>query len=97
LKQQAERAAVPEDVDWTSYAEIYDPPPAAVPELLLSNAKFEEQMPDGAVDAKTAGLLTIDLMGTGEIDLLVWSSRGVELYRRGFERVTDTGLDVVKA
>ena len=31
LKKQAEGAVIPEDVDWCSYAEIYDPPVPVTP------------------------------------------------------------------
>src|SRR3954453_6984388 len=67
LKKDAEGAAVPEDVDWCNFAELYDPPrqpaTAAAPT---------------AVDDKTlgpaTGMLAIDSTGAGQSDLLVWSA-----------------------
>src|SRR5207249_3994995 len=93
LKKQAEGAAIAEDVDWCNYAEVYDPPvtPAAAPVL----AAFDDRALEGVVDSGTAGLAAIDSTGTGQTDLLVWSSRGIALYRRGVERVTDAGLNGV--
>ena len=35
------------------------------------------------MDAKTAGLLAIDLERKGQIDLLVWSSRGIAALSAG--------------
>ena len=71
LKKDAEGAAVPEDVDWCNFAEIYDPPrqPAAPP-----------RPPPPRFDDKTlgpaTGMLAIDSTGTGQTDLLVWSPTG---------------------
>src|SRR3954451_1445159 len=90
LKKDAEGAAVPEDVDWCNFAELYDPPrqPAtsAVPATL-----------DDKTLGPAAGMLAVDSTGAGQTDLLVWSSNGVQLYRRGTELVADTGLAEIKA
>jgi len=88
IKKQAEDAAVPEDVDWCVYAEIYDPPaaPRAMP---AATAPVYE---DGVLEGTAAGLLAIDSTGEGRTDLLAWSARGVVLYRRGSEPVADSGL-----
>src|SRR5258708_3450455 len=87
LKKQADGAAIPEDVDWCTYAEIYDPPavPSAKP------APAESAFEDRVLDSGT-GMLAIDLNGTGDTDLLVWGARGINLYRHGFQPVSDTGL-----
>ncbi len=55
-------------------------------------AQFEDKVLDTPVDAKTAGMAAIDSTGTGEADLLVWSAKGVRLYRHGTEFVPDSGL-----
>jgi tetratricopeptide (TPR) repeat protein len=91
LKKEAENSAIPEDVEWCSYAEIYDPPASPTPEPEATS--LQEQTLTGTVDPDTAGLLAIDAGGTGQVDLLVWSKRGVDLYRRGVERAEHTGLD----
>jgi tetratricopeptide (TPR) repeat protein len=87
LKKQAEGAVIPEDVDWCTYAEIYDPPVAPPAMSAPAVAAFEERVLDTG-----AGMLAIDLNGTGDADLLVWGARGVSLYRHGIEPVSDSGL-----
>jgi tetratricopeptide (TPR) repeat protein len=93
LKKQQEGATIPEDTDWCSYSEIYDP--AASPSAPARQARapvYDDQTLAGTVDPKTAGLALIDTGGKGQIDLLVWSSRGVALYRRGTTLAEDSGL-----
>src|SRR5260370_21923471 len=85
LKKQAEVAAIPEDVDWCTYAEIYDPPAAPLAKSAPSESAFEDRVLDTG-----AGMLAIDLNGTGDADLLVWGSRGVNLYRHGIQPVNHT-------
>jgi tetratricopeptide (TPR) repeat protein len=89
LKKDAEGAAVPEDVDWCNFAEIYDPP-------RQSTAVPAEQQYDERVLGPAKGLLAIDSTGAGETDLLTWSADGIQLYRRGAQAVADTGLGAVK-
>ena len=91
LKKQAEGAAVPEDVDWCVFAEIYDPPVAS-PLPAGKPALAEDTLLDGLVDPATAGLAAIDSTASGNADLLVWSSRGIALYPNGAARPRDAGL-----
>lgn len=86
---------IPEDVEWCGYAEIYDPPEARPPAPPLSESSFADARLDGTVDAATAGLTLIDSAGSGQTDLLVWSSRGIRLYLRGQQLATGTGLESV--
>src|SRR3954451_19334778 len=58
LKKDAEGAAVPEDVDWCSFAEIYDPPRRPAP--VSAPAAFDDK-----VLAPATGMLAIDSAGTG--------------------------------
>jgi tetratricopeptide (TPR) repeat protein len=95
LKKQAEAAAVPEDVDWCAYAEIYDPPTSVTPAPAVA-ATYEDHILEGPVDPKTAGIAAIDATGTGDIDLLVWSAQGVSLYRKGAQSPTDVGLSSLR-
>ena len=92
LKKDAEGAAVPEDVDWCNFAELYDPPrqPASPPRR--ARAAFDDKTLGPAT-----GMLAIDSTGTGQTDLLVWSSAGIQLYRRGTELLADTGLRDIKS
>ncbi len=94
LKQEQQNAAIPDDVEWCSYAEIYDPPrtPTQVTPVIQGyDDKILESMPG----ARALGLTAIDLSAKGEADLLVWSSKGIQIYRRGVELVKDSGLDGV--
>jgi len=87
---------IPEDTAWCSYAEIYDPPeargepPPATPEPKYTDTPLEKAL---TVDAATAGLTLIDSTGSGQTDLLVWSSRGIELFLRGQQLAAGTGLE----
>ncbi|HEY6346820.1 MAG TPA: FG-GAP-like repeat-containing protein [Bryobacteraceae bacterium] len=83
----------PEDVEWCRYAEIYDPPEAPASAPALPEPKFVDTRLEGSVDAATAGLTLLDSTGSGQTDLLVWSSRGIGLYRRGQELAANTGLE----
>jgi len=90
LKKKAEGAAVPEDVEWCNYAEIYDPPRVST---LTQPAKptYDDRTLGGAT-----GLLVIDSTGTGQPDLLTWSPDGVKLYRHGTDLAADSGLQNLK-
>jgi Flp pilus assembly protein TadD len=90
LKKQQEGAAVPEDVDWCSFAEIYDPPRQSAPVRAMTPTYSETTL--NSVDAATAGMIAIDSTGKGVVDLLVWSSHGVTLYSKGTQAVADSGL-----
>jgi len=85
-----------EDVNWSYYAEIYDPPDSrtavasATPKL-----RFAVRTLAGKADPATAGMLVLDLDGDGHADLLVWSDSGILLYRNGSEPV-DRGLSAVR-
>lgn len=89
LKKEAEGAAVPEDVEWCDFAELYDPPrpstPAPAPEY------------DDRTLGPATGMLAIDVTGTGQADLLVWSPSGLQLYRRGVTLAADSALAAIRS
>jgi len=94
-KDQQKAADDTEDMEWCFYAELYDPAQAHPPSSDSSrpaDLKFEDLKLQGAADASTAGMLVLDLNGEGNTDLLVWSRRGILVYRHNGEPVTDTGL-----
>jgi tetratricopeptide (TPR) repeat protein len=90
LKKQAEGAAIPEDMDYCSYAEIYDPPRAVSAAPVASAPRYDDRVLSAA-----SGMITIDSTGNGHTDLLSWSPNGVNLYRNGTELVKDSGLDKI--
>ncbi len=83
---------IPEDSAWCSYAEIYDPPRTGT-RLAIQVTQFTETRLPGTVDAATAGLTLIDSTGSGQTDLLVWSSQGIRLFQRGQQLAAGTGLE----
>ncbi len=85
LKAKTEGAAIPEDVDWCNYAEIYDPPRVTTP--LTAKPTYDDR-----TLADATGMLLIDATGTGRTDVLSWSPAAIHLYRNGTEPVTNTGL-----
>jgi hypothetical protein len=95
-KQQEQAADETEDMDWSFYAELYDPQgaqPAMRDTSPPTVLKFEDRKLTGTVDSKGAGMLVLDLDGDGQPGLLVWSPKGIRLYRRGQELAPDSGLE----
>jgi Flp pilus assembly protein TadD len=95
-KQQDQPDAEKEDVNWSAYAEIYDPvadktSPSPQPPL----PRFRPRNLPGTVDPKTAGMLVLDFNGDGRPDLLVWSDSGILLYSGGTEPA-DRGLSQLR-
>lgn len=86
---------IPEDVEWCSYSEIYDPPAARVEAAAPPEPTFMDTRLEGAVDFSTAGMTLIDLNGSGQTDVLVWSSQGIRLYQRGQQLASGIGLEKV--
>jgi tetratricopeptide (TPR) repeat protein len=84
---------IPENVEWCNYAEIYDPPEARVEAAAPPEPKFADTRLEGTVDPATAGLTLIDSTGSGQTDLLVWSSQGIRLFLKGQRPANDTGLE----
>jgi hypothetical protein len=84
---------ISEDVEWCPFAEIYDPPSARVEAAAPPEPTFTDTPLEGTVDTKTAGTTLIDSTGGGQIDLLVWSSQGIRLYRRGQQLTGGIGLE----
>jgi Flp pilus assembly protein TadD len=71
---------IPEDVEWCDYAEIYDPRPASE---------------KTTVATATAESALIDSTGSGQIDLLTWSSQGIKLLLHGQQPAAATGLEAI--
>jgi hypothetical protein len=94
-KKRDEGAAVPEDMEWSFYAELYDPP---VPHSSAEDepAKYDDHEVSTGWDAATTGMELIDSEGTGHADLLVWSREDVSLFKNGTEEAEETGLDELR-
>jgi tetratricopeptide (TPR) repeat protein len=96
LKALTEGAAIPEDMEWSYYAEIYDPIAPRPESEPAPPPKFEDRKLAGEFDSATAGLLVLDAFGERHADLLAWSSRGAQLYKNGTTLVADSGLAGLK-
>lgn len=84
LKKQRAGAAVPEDLEWSYYAEIYETiEPQQAPAASAATLRFAPQVLEQGLDASTAGLLVLDVDGDLTPDLLLWSATGVKLYQQG--------------
>lgn len=94
-KKRNEGAAVPEDMEWCFYAELYDPPDSR-PSAETEPTRYDNKVVSTGWDAKTSNMLPIDADGTGHTDLLVWSRDRVALFKRGAEEVRNSGLDGLK-
>jgi len=90
LKKQQEGAAIPEDMEWSVYAEIYEPSePASAP--LAPVVYRSEKIADGFT-----GVTALDLDGGTRPSLIAWSSSGAKLFRDGRIPVADSGLEQLK-
>src|SRR5205814_1946987 len=94
IKKQQAGAAVPEDLEWSYYAEIYD---ITDPQNAVEN---EPAKPIKLVARKLAdgvdGVTTADVDGDGNPELIAWSNAGVKVFKNGAAAVMDVGLNAVK-
>lgn len=92
-KQRQAGAAVPEDMEWSFYSELYAPP-VPRPSAADEPAHYTDRLVSrGWTPVSESGMLTIDSTGTGRADLLVWSPNRIALYKGGAEEVKNTGLE----
>jgi TPR repeat protein len=88
----------PERTEWSLYREIYEP---AEPRLSADAPKSalrlkQSVIPGVTVDPATAGFVTLDFDGDGKPDLIVWSSKGVEVIKSGKTPYKGSGLENLK-
>lgn len=96
LKTLTEGAVIPEDMEWSYFAEIYDPIAPRPESESAPPPKFEDRKLADGFDPATSGMLVLDAFGDRRPDLLAWSSRGAQLYRNGTTLVADSGLAGLK-
>jgi len=94
IKKRQEGAAVPEDMEWNFYAELYDPPESR-PSAADAATKYDDKVISTGWDPKNTGMLVIDTDGSGHADLLVWSPQKVVLLKRATNQVK-SGLEDLK-
>jgi tetratricopeptide (TPR) repeat protein len=92
LKKQQEGAAVPEDMEWCFYAEIYDPIDGPPPAPLPAPVYRSERLGTG-FDAGTLGVTAIIPDAGTRPGVLAWSAGKTAMYRRsavsGLEELRD--------
>lgn len=94
LKKQQEGAAVPEDMEWNVYSEIYDAPPSPAASPAAPAVYREEKLAAGFT-GDTAG--TAALLADGvHPSLIVWGGGRATLFRNGAKAVPDSGLEELK-
>jgi tetratricopeptide (TPR) repeat protein len=96
LKKLTAGAAVPEDMEWSYYAELYDPIAPQPESEPAPPPKFVDRTLAGGFDPATSGVAVLDTFGDRRPDLLAWSANGVQLYRNGTTLVADSGLGALK-
>ncbi|MGI8743008.1 MAG: tetratricopeptide repeat protein [Bryobacteraceae bacterium] len=69
LKKQQEGAVIAEDMEWSDYAEIYDP-------IDPANGQPLAEIPRVPLPAGASGQLLIDLDGSGTAHRLTWNANG---------------------
>jgi tetratricopeptide (TPR) repeat protein len=96
IRKQQTGSAIPEDLDWSFYAEILDPhEEPAVSDDTPPVLRFRQQRLPGGPAAMPAGLVATDFDADGRTDLVAWFKTGVRLYRHGDTLVSATGLERV--
>ncbi len=93
IKKQQEGAAVPEDVEWCQYAELYDPIDA--PSLPLAAPVYREEKVAEGFSGPASGVTSL-AGANGHADLIAWSSGRVAWFRGGRTPVADSGLEALR-
>jgi len=94
-KQRQEGAAIPEDMDWCTYAEIYDPIDEPPPAPLAAPVYRDEKIASGFTGDE-AGLAVLDLDGGPRPSLIAWGDGRAQLFRNGKTPVPDSGLETLR-
>ena len=96
-KKEQENAAVPEDMEWSFYSEIYDLADAKAAEDAARPValKFLPRSLASGIDAASAGLALLDANADARPDLLAWSSTGIRLLMGGSLPSTQPALAVL--
>jgi tetratricopeptide (TPR) repeat protein len=88
LKKEHEGAAIPQDPEWSSYAEIFDP-------IDMKPGTREADARRRTLASNMTGQLLLDVDGDGKGELLEWNRDGLMLVR-GKDALKNTGLEEVK-
>src|SRR6202790_3844732 len=82
LKKQQEGAAIPEDMEWSVYAEIYEPSePITAP--LAPPVYRSEKIAEGFTGVTAIALAAVDPDRGTRPSLIAWSASGAKVFRDG--------------
>ncbi len=94
IKKQQEGAAVPEDMEWCQYAELYDPIDAP-PSAPLPSPVYREEKLGAGFEGPGSGVTTL-LGADGKPDLIAWSANRTAWFRGGRTLVENSGLETLR-
>jgi hypothetical protein len=94
IKKATAGAAIPEDLEWSYYSEVFETIDAADSrdDGPLAPISFKSVRLGAGVDPGTAGMTLASIDGSGRPDLLVWSNKGIQVFRKGTAEVVNCGL-----
>jgi tetratricopeptide (TPR) repeat protein len=95
LKKEQEGAAVPEDMEWSFYAEIYDPVDAPAARPLAAPVYRDEKIAEG-FGKGPSGIAVLAAAGDSSPSLIAWSAERVSLFAGGVRPVPDSGLEQLR-
>jgi Tfp pilus assembly protein PilF len=97
IKKQQAGAAIPEDLEWSYYAEIYETmdPKHAQSAAAQATLRLEARQLQGEQGGGATGLMVLDADGDLKPDLLAWSGGGVSLFQNGATAVP-SGLEALR-
>ncbi|HVV43701.1 MAG TPA: FG-GAP-like repeat-containing protein, partial [Bryobacteraceae bacterium] len=98
IKRQQAGAAVPEDLEWSAYAEIDDirEPANAKETEPAKPLKLTAHKLAGGIDAASAGVIAADVDGDGNPEAIGYSNAGIQIFRNGSSAPVDAGLGGVR-
>ena len=93
IKKLTAGAAIPEDLEWSFYSEVYEriDPADSKDEGRIPPVAFKPRALGTGVDTRSAGMTVADVDGDGKPDLIVWSSKGIQVFGQGTQSM-DCGL-----
>ena len=93
IKKRTANAAVPENLEWSIFAEIYDTLEPAIPVEGSADLDFDDVLLRERLEGENPQLVVLDAEGDGRPDLLAWTNRQGRLYRNGQAAVEPSGLE----
>lgn len=96
IKKRQAGAAIPEDLEWSFYSEIFDVIDPAAEANYPAPQPLKFKTTQLATGMKNAGLAVADVDDDGKPDLIVWNEAGIRFFRAGAAKAEDLGLAAVK-